>query len=105
VCIRGQCSFGIFAPVKKWKLLHWSRVAITVQFLALIRTLGEYFRLKVVGGDAFTIEQADPLVLGALVTALLTGLSTWCHMVGRHGWTMILTLLTVVALLMVKYAW
>lgn len=90
--------------MKKWKLFHWSRVGLTVQFLALIRTLGEYFRLKVSAGDAFTIDEADPLVLGAFIAAILTAIATWCHLVGRHWWTLTLTLLTVVALLMVKYA-
>jgi hypothetical protein len=90
--------------VKKWKLFHWSRVALSVQFLALICTLGEYFRLKLSAGNAFTMDDADPLVLGALIAAILTAIATWCHIVGRHGWTLMLSALTVLALLMVKYA-
>lgn len=61
-------------------------VAITVQFLALIRTLAEYFRLKYVQGSAFAPIAAEPYVAGALLVALCAWIGVTCYLFGRYAW-------------------
>jgi hypothetical protein len=48
----------------------WARIGICVQFAALIRCLGEYFRLKVFVVERFSIAHIEPFIIGALVSAL-----------------------------------
>ncbi|MFY9940387.1 MAG: hypothetical protein WAK33_26130 [Silvibacterium sp.] len=47
---------------------RWAR-GITTQFLIIVRTLGEVFRLKHVHGTNFTAAVAMPYVGGALIAA------------------------------------
>ncbi|HEY0705024.1 MAG TPA: hypothetical protein VGD60_19830 [Candidatus Acidoferrales bacterium] len=47
-----------------------ARIGISAQFAALIRCLGEFYRLKYTLGAAITIARVDPFILGGLVTAI-----------------------------------
>jgi hypothetical protein len=47
-----------------------AQIGIGVQFAALIRCLGEFYRLKYTLGPAFTIARVEPFILGSLVTAI-----------------------------------
>lgn len=47
-----------------------AQLGIVVQFAALIRCLGEYFRLKYFGAASFSIARVEPFILGALVSAV-----------------------------------
>ena len=48
---------------------RWAQIAITVQFLVIVRTLGEFFRLKHVLGANFSTAVAALYVGGALIAA------------------------------------
>ena len=48
-----------------------AQIGVIVQFAALIRCLGEYFRLKYFVGGGFSLSHVEPFVLGARVCALL----------------------------------
>lgn len=48
-----------------------AQFGVVVQFAALIRCLGEYFRLKYFAAASFSIARVDPFALGALVSAVL----------------------------------
>ena len=48
-----------------------AQMGIVVQFAALIRCLGEYFRLKYFVVDKFSIVHIEPFIVGAAVTAIL----------------------------------
>jgi hypothetical protein len=45
-------------------------IGIGAEFAALIRCLGEFYRLKYALGPALTIARIEPFVLGSLVTAI-----------------------------------
>lgn len=47
-----------------------AKIAILLQFAALIRCLAEYFRLKWALGAAVTLARVQPFVVGALVAAI-----------------------------------
>lgn len=48
-----------------------AQLGVVVQFAALIRCLGEYFRLKYFAPASFSLSRIEPFVLGALVSAVL----------------------------------
>jgi hypothetical protein len=48
----------------------WAKIGICIQFAALIRCLGEYFRLRYFAAEKFSIVYIEPFVLGALLTAV-----------------------------------
>lgn len=50
---------------------RWAQSGITIQFLIVVRTLGEIFRLRHVLGTEFSAQAAMPYVGGALIAACL----------------------------------
>jgi hypothetical protein len=48
---------------------RWAQLGITVQFLIVVRTLGEIFRLRHIDGLSFSGAVAMPYVGGALIAA------------------------------------
>jgi hypothetical protein len=46
---------------------RWAQVAISIQFLVIVRSLSEIFRLRYVRGAAFSAAIAMPYVTGAVV--------------------------------------
>jgi hypothetical protein len=46
---------------------RWAQTGITVQFLIVVKTLGEFFRLRHVLGTSFSAAVAAPYVGGALI--------------------------------------
>lgn len=47
-----------------------AQIGIVIQFAALIRCLGEYFRLKYFAAESLSLARIEPFVLGALVSAV-----------------------------------
>lgn len=79
-----------------------AQVAICVQFLALVRTLAEFFRLQYVEGPALRIAAVTPYVGAALLTALLTWAGVLCYFSGRDRAALGVAGVTIVVLIMVK---
>jgi hypothetical protein len=79
-----------------------AQVGICVQFLALVRTLGEVFRLRHVQGGALAVATVTPYVGGALLAAVLTWIAVVCYFAGRDRAAAVIAGLTIVALLAVK---
>jgi preprotein translocase subunit SecF len=86
-------------------LERWAKIGITVQFLALVRTLSEYFRLEYVLGPRFSLTIARPYVLGALVAALLCWLSVTLFFFRRYGNAVLVSAATVLVLFALKIYW
>ncbi|MBK8498716.1 MAG: hypothetical protein IPL52_07835 [Flavobacteriales bacterium] len=80
----------------------WAHIGLAVQFLALIRCLGEYFRLKHAEGAAFDPMAAEVFILGGLIAAVMTAASVIAYILHRPRWTAALAVLTVTALLVLK---
>lgn len=49
---------------------RWAQAGITVQFLIVVRTLGEIFRLRHAHGASFTAAAAMPYVGGAVIATV-----------------------------------
>lgn len=90
-----------FFPVTRER---WAQIGITTQFLIVVRTLGEVFRLGHVHGTNLSVGVAMPYVGGALIAACFcwAGVSLYffrCYVL--TSWT---ALATVIILLTYKIA-
>jgi hypothetical protein len=83
---------------------RWAQIGVTIQFLTVVRTLGEFFRLKHVHGTSFSTAVAEPYIGGALIAACFCWAGVTFYFFRRYalsGWT---ALAGVVILLMYKIA-
>jgi len=83
---------------------HWAQIGITTQFLIIVRTLGEVFRLKHVHGTNFTVAVAMPYVGGALIAACLCWAGVALYFFRRYVLSSWIALATVIILLVYKIA-
>jgi hypothetical protein len=81
-----------------------AQVGICVQFLALVRTLAEFFRLEHVEGLTLRVATVAPYVGAGLFAALLTWTGVLCYFWGRDRAAIGVAGVTILALLMVKIA-
>lgn len=70
--------------MKPWFAQRAAAIAIGVLLLALVRSLGEYFRLKHVYGQALTIVKVEPLIIGSLAAAICIGLAFALYAARRY---------------------
>lgn len=81
---------------------RWAQLGITVQFLTVVRTLGELFRLRHVNGAGFSAAVAMPYVGGALIAACCCWASVILYFFRRYLALAWLALATVLILLLYK---
>lgn len=85
------------------RLQLWVRIGIAIQFAALIRCLGEYFRLKYFVTEKFPITHVEPFMIGALVTAILTLLGILFYFAENYRLTAIAAAVNVVMLFVLRF--
>jgi hypothetical protein len=61
-----------------------AQVCIGILLLVIVRSLGEYFRLRYLYGDALLIGQVTPQVAGALFAAVALALALACYLAGLY---------------------
>jgi hypothetical protein len=83
---------------------RWAQIGISVQFLIVVRTLGEFFRLKYVHGTSFSAALAAPYIGGALLAACLCWAGVILYFFRRYSLAAWLALASVVILLVYKIA-
>jgi len=83
---------------------RWAQAGITVQFLIVVRTLGEFFRLRHVLATNFSAAVAGPYVGGALIAACFCWASVTLYFFRRYTLSALIALATVVILLVYKIA-
>jgi len=81
---------------------RWAQLGITVQFLIVVRTLGEIFRLRHVDGPGFSAALTMPYVGGALIAACCCWAGVVLYFFRRYALSAWLALLTVAGLLVYK---
>jgi hypothetical protein len=79
-----------------------ARRGIFVQFMALIRCLLEYFRLKYIHGGALTTAVVEPFITGSLIAALCAWIAVICYFLRRYKTVVAVSAGTVVILLAYK---
>ncbi len=75
-----------------------------MQFLALVRTLAEFFRLESHEGAALRVAAVAPFVGAGLIAAVLTWAAVLCYFAGRDRVAVGVVGVTVVALVGIKVA-
>lgn len=83
---------------------RWAQFGITIQFLVVVRTLGEIFRLKYNLGTDFSAGASMPYVTGALIAACSCWVGVTLYFLRRYAFSAWLALATVLALLVYKIA-
>jgi hypothetical protein len=81
---------------------RWAQLGITVQFLIVVRTLGEFFRLRHVLGPNFSTAVAAPYVGGALIAACFCWAGVTLYLFRRYTLSAWIALATIVILLIYK---
>jgi hypothetical protein len=79
-----------------------AKLGITIQFMALVRCLFEYYRLKRVSAVPLTLGAVEPFLTGALIAALCTWIAVVFFFLGRHKIVIVVSAGTVVLLLAYK---
>jgi hypothetical protein len=83
---------------------RWAQIGITIEFLIIVRTLGEFFRLKHIVGTNFSMSVAVPFLGGTLIAACSCWAAVTFYFFRRYSWSAWITLGTVPVLLVYKIA-
>ena len=83
---------------------RWAQIGITTEFLIVVRTLGEVFRMKHVLGTNFSATVAALYVGGALIAAYSCWTGVTLYFFRRYTLSASITLGTVPVLLVYKIA-
>ena len=81
---------------------RWAQTGITVQFLIVVRTLGEIFRLRHSEGTSFSAAVAMPYLGGALIAVCICWLSVILYFFRRYTLSAWIALATIIVLLVYK---
>jgi hypothetical protein len=81
-----------------------SEVAITALFLALVRTLAEFPRLRYVRGASLTLGEVAPYITGGLIAGLGAWAAVLAYFFGRYRLAAGIVGAVIVVLLVYKLA-
>lgn len=81
---------------------RWAQIGIMLQFLIVVRTLGEIFRLRHILGTSFSVAVAMPYVGGALIAACSCWVGVTLYFFRRYTLTAWIAIATVLVLLVYK---
>jgi len=85
-----------------WRAERIAQIGIGVLLLVLVRSLGEYFRLKHFYGQSLALARFEPYIGGCLITALCTGVGFALYVARRYKSTIILCACAVAGLVIYK---
>lgn len=83
---------------------RWAQIGITAEFVIVIRTLGEFFRLRHVQGANFSTTVAALYVGGALIAVCSCWAGVILYFFRRYALSAWITLATIPVLLVYKIA-
>ena len=87
---------------------RWAQIGITTEFLIVVRTLGEFFRLKHVLGTNFSTAIVTPYVSGALIAACSCWVAVSFYFFRRYtlaAWTALATIPVLVVYKIAVIGW
>lgn len=79
-----------------------AKIGIVVQFMALVRCLLEYLRLKSIYGAGLTIAAIEPFIVGSLIAAFGAWIAVICYFLRWYKTAIAVSGGTVVILLAYK---
>ena len=80
-----------------------ARIWICIQFAALIRCLGEYFRLKFFVAESLSITHIEPFIIGAVVSASFALVGILFYFAEKYRLTAIAAVINVVILFVLRF--
>jgi hypothetical protein len=80
-----------------------AQVGIIIQFAALIRCLGEYFRLKYFVAEKFSFTHVEPFVIGAVTTAFLALVGILFYFAEKYPLAAVVATLNVIILFILRF--
>jgi hypothetical protein len=83
---------------------RWAQVGITIEFLIVVRALGEFFRLRHALGTNFSTAVTAPYIGGALIAVFSCWVAVTLYFFGRYTLSAWIALATVPILLVYKIA-
>jgi hypothetical protein len=90
------------ARMRKLTKERWAQIGITIQFLIVVRALGEIFRLKYVSGSTFSSAMPMPYVTGALLAVCFCWAGVMFFFFRRYTISIWIAAVSVIILLMYK---
>jgi hypothetical protein len=87
-----------------WSAKRVAGLCIAAQFLALVRTLGEVFRIKQFSPGRYTLATIEPFVGAAWFTAMLVAVAVAAFALGRYRAAVGIAVANIVALFVYKLA-
>jgi hypothetical protein len=82
-----------------------AKAAIIILLLALIRCIGEFFRLQYLHKNELTIAMGHPFVIGAMVCAVSCLLMNLLFFYSRFRWVIALAVVTIIILFFLKFSY
>lgn len=92
------------APARRWTAERWARIGITIQFLAIIRTLAEVDRLRYVAGGGQVFIHTEAYVNGGIIAVLFCWIAVTLYFFRLFRASVVVAGLMVAALLAYKLA-
>jgi len=80
-----------------------AQIAVAAQFAALVRCLGEYFRLKYFDPQQFSPARVEPFLIGALVSAVTAFVGVLFYFGESYRTTVGIAALNVVVLVILRF--
>ncbi len=93
---------SVQATISRMTRERWAQIGITIEFLIVVRTLGEYFRLRHVLGANFSTVIATPYVGGAVIAACACWVAVILYFFRRYTLSAWIAPATVIVLLVYK---
>ena len=81
---------------------RWAQVGITIEFLIIVRTLGEFFRLRHFNGANFSTTAASLYVGGALIAVCSCWAAVTLYFFRRYTLSAFVAIATIPILLVYK---
>src|SRR5215475_4353665 len=102
----GDLSPSVARPARIFPVTRerWAQIGITAQFLIVVRTLGEFFRLRHGQGTSFSAAVAAPYIGGALIAACFCWAGVTLYFFRRFTSSVWTSVVAVVTLLVYKIA-
>jgi hypothetical protein len=101
---RSSLSVALSARISSVTRERWAQIGITAQFLIVVRTLGEFFRLRHVQGTSFSVAVTAPYIGGALIAACFCWAGVTLYFFRRYTLSIWGALTAVIILLVYKIA-
>lgn len=89
-------------PLESVTKERWAQIGITLQFVIIVRALGEVYRLRHVQGAAFSAGIAMPYIGGALLATCFCWAAVILYFFRRYTLSACMALVAIIILLSYK---